>query len=399
MTLAYSALVYRLGIHPRLEFRPGEIVVINPVRTRRIPVGSIDLVGTPGYRGLPIRLDEGSTVMVAVGQKTNVAAARGVRRHADDLADAIAAHVVRFKQVPADEIGATPQDGGSQLSRLPPFPPTADPHDRIQADAYAGLGRILSSALDVFGRLIYPQQPSVPQRLTFQYSGHAANLLGYVHWLLRPRESTFTYAEGASMALRGLVELHARQLAVWSADSPPDRLREILAESLGRDLRAVAGTKDLGVDVSSLEFALLPIQQSLGQARAVNVTEELRNADEGEILAVYQWESGQLHLGAAAVMSRSLSISEPDITWDVAMVPVTLWRVGQLTWASYGVFVRSVTHMAHWVGVDVSPLLKTDREIRDVVRAAALRDPLPNEPPCLPYGQFAFPAWAPPTQS
>jgi len=108
LTLPYGAFIYRLVLHTRLEIRQSDIVVINPFRTRRVLLGSIDGVGAPGYHGLPIRLVDGSALMAVVGQKSNIAAARGVRRHADDLADALAARVADFRHVPLDAVAAAP---------------------------------------------------------------------------------------------------------------------------------------------------------------------------------------------------------------------------------------------------------------------------------------------------
>ena len=85
----YAAYGYLAGFRPRVELAPTELVVVNPLRTHRVPWG--DLVAViPGYWGARLTRRDGSTVNLWAGQKSNWAVWRGRRSRSDAMCAAIA---------------------------------------------------------------------------------------------------------------------------------------------------------------------------------------------------------------------------------------------------------------------------------------------------------------------
>lgn len=111
------------------------------------------------------------------------------------------------------------------------------------------------------------------------------------------------------------------------------------------------------------------------------------------MLCVYRWESGHVHFGAAAIAAGGRTITQSVGQMDVAMVPVTLWRIGQLTWATYGVGLRALSHITSRMLIDTQYLAAADERMRGVARAAALGLRGADEPPSPHYGLFNFPLW------
>ncbi len=87
LTIA-AGLVWRFAYHPRISITGDDLVVRNPLRTRRIPVAEVTDV-QPGYSGLQFSQLSGPNVVGWAVQKTNVA--QWLRR--ETRADRIAAEV------------------------------------------------------------------------------------------------------------------------------------------------------------------------------------------------------------------------------------------------------------------------------------------------------------------
>jgi len=109
LTLLFGGLLvntYRLGIHPRIEARDDELLVVNPWTTYRIAWPDIEDV-SPGYRGITIRRRSGPPVQAWAAQKSNIAAARSHQTRADEIAGEIA-RLARRHDARSDDGSLTP---------------------------------------------------------------------------------------------------------------------------------------------------------------------------------------------------------------------------------------------------------------------------------------------------
>jgi hypothetical protein len=77
---------------------------------------------------------------------------------------------------------------------------------------------------------------------------------------------------------------------------------------------------------------------------------------------------------------------------DVMLEPPSLWRMGQLTWATFGAWVRLASFLCKELRLAIE-VLRACEEVRPTVRQAAMRDRRDSEPLSPPYGEFEFPAW------
>jgi hypothetical protein len=277
---------------------------------------------------------------------------------------------------------------------MSPLPPTDDPRDKVQAQASGALGQLIGAAIDDLQVWIAPTGVDVTRRVTFHYLAQAVWLVADGHSLLRAGETTFAHARSASNQLRTLCDLHARQLSTWQSSNPKDRLESLLADSVRQDLLALEAAEAAGSDVLDLRRGFQTIQSSLPPPSPINVVNELKISREHELLCVYRWESTYLHSGIAALASAARTVTSPSATLDVAMWPMTLWRIGQLTWALYGVGLRVWTHLAARLSLELSRVRGSDASLRGVVRTAAKRPRPEHEPAAPTYSDFDFPLWS-----
>lgn len=272
--------------------------------------------------------------------------------------------------------------------------PSDDPRDAVQADAHKALGEAIRASVADFSPLERKSTPAYTERVSTLFATQAIQLLSDAHWSLIPRQRTFLHAHGASNALRTLVDLFSRQMSIWEAASPEDRLTELQAKSLRQEVLALDAAAKAGANVSSQRAELQKWQTAIGgQPDGINITDVLEKNKEHELLTVYRWESAHVHAARAAVEARARSLELPGATLDVALVPPSLWRVGQLTWATYGVGLRLITFLCSKISLTPARLLSVDDEIRPVAKRAADR-PMPSaEPASPPYSEFSFPLW------
>jgi hypothetical protein len=270
--------------------------------------------------------------------------------------------------------------------------PPVDTSDVPQKAALGALGHVIDQAIEDLGQW-HPDEPTFLLRTSFQLVGHVLQLMSTARHLLVPGEDVFTYASGVSLCLRALCDIHARQLAIWDATSPESRLEGMLADSRRQELLGLDSAEKAGSPTNDLREVLSRLAGAEGSAQSVNVTQALEEREEWEMLCVYRWESGHVHLGAAAIAAGGRTITQSVGQMDVAMVPVTLWRVGQLTWTAYGVGLRALSHITNRMSIDTPNLAAADDRVRAVAKAAALGLRSPDEPPSPHYGLFNFPLW------
>jgi hypothetical protein len=273
------------------------------------------------------------------------------------------------------------------------LPPSDDSREPVQAAAHAALGQAVTAALDVLGTWRPDEMPSFLMRVTFQFASHLLQLMANSWKLLSPGEKTFTYASGASLCLRSVADLHAKLLAVWEAPDPGALLKEFLSDSLRQEILAIRAAAQAGADVHALETQLAILQRKLGTPGGVKVVETLTTFGEWETLTVFRWESAHVHVGTAALSAAGRTMEGEEAHVDIAMWPISLWRVAQLTWASYGLGVRSLSHACSRIGVDATELSDADNTFRQAARASALQLRPSDEPPSPQYGAFDFPLW------
>jgi hypothetical protein len=108
--IPYVWLMSRFMLHPHVDLRPGEIVIVGAFRTRRVPVEDVVSVSPPGDFGCFLRLRQGSSVRIPVGATNRVAPALGHRTHGDELVEAIAAQVAEGRHVPEMNVRPTPHE-------------------------------------------------------------------------------------------------------------------------------------------------------------------------------------------------------------------------------------------------------------------------------------------------
>lgn len=277
------------------------------------------------------------------------------------------------------------------ISNLPPV----DVSDEIQKSARAALGELASRMIDQFETVVFASMPSPLERATLQYLNRSIELVADAHHLLRPSERTFARAHLVSHVLRALAEAHARTLMTWRSPDPDSALRGALSDSTRRELLALKAAELAGADVREPTRILTETKEMLGDHVRLNVVGVLEDHREHEVLSVYRWESGHIHGGTAELMARGRSTSIGGAVIDVGLNPASLWRVGQLTWAIYGLGLRSITLMARSVRLPIDPLVEVDSQMRAVVRETADRLAGANEPPSPPYGAFDFPMGTP----
>jgi hypothetical protein len=108
--IPYVWLMSRFLLHPHVDLRPGEIVIVGAFRTRRVSVDDVVSVSPPGDFGCFLRLRHGNSVRIPVGATNRVAPALGHRTHGDELVEAIAAHVAESRHVPEMNVLPTPHE-------------------------------------------------------------------------------------------------------------------------------------------------------------------------------------------------------------------------------------------------------------------------------------------------
>jgi hypothetical protein len=110
LLVPFAWLAAGVFLHPRLELPPNEIVVVGAFSTRRVAVQDVVSVTPPGDFGCFLRLRQGGSVRIPMGSKNRGDAALGHQTHADDLVEAIAAHVAGGRHVPEEAILPTPEE-------------------------------------------------------------------------------------------------------------------------------------------------------------------------------------------------------------------------------------------------------------------------------------------------
>lgn len=274
--------------------------------------------------------------------------------------------------------------------------PEDDVGDPVQGAALVALGAFVSEALDRIEIRGDPGAVTRVHRVAFFYLAESLQLLGDACLLLRPGDNVFAHARAVSGILRTLVDVFGRQLAIWTASDPNLTMSELLADSIAKERRALENAADAGIDVRDLDANLQEAASSVGvSAHPLNVTSTLREHGEHELLSVFQWESSFVHLGAAAIASGGRSVTlKSGQTIDVMLWPVSLWRVAQLTWATYGVGMRVLSLIESKAGFDSVGTSELDTRFRETILATANRPRPPKEPPSPPYGQYRFELYA-----
>lgn len=283
------------------------------------------------------------------------------------------------------------------MVELPPLPPSLeDVHDADQGLALAAVGGLVSDCLDRAELKGKPGSVNLTRRVAFFYLAESLQLMGDAAFLLRPGDEVFTHARGVSGVLRALVDVYARQIAIWNAPDPNQRLLEMLADSTKKERRALDSAASAGVDVRDADSVLAEIESSIGVAASpLNVTSTLAQHEEHELLSVFQWESSLVHLGAAAIAGGGRSVTlKTGQTFDVMLWPVSLWRVAQLTWATYGVGVRLLSLIESMAGFSQLNSRDLDVRYRASVMKSAQRPRPDREPVSPPYGEYGFELYA-----
>lgn len=270
--------------------------------------------------------------------------------------------------------------------------PGVDVTDDLQSDARSALGGVVTALLDDLGEAYHATVPSPANRVALQYASIALQLLSDSHSSLRPGATTFLRAHMVSNVIRSLVELHARQLSIRRAEDPDARARSLLAESLRTELLAMRLADSMantsGDDTARLEA----IQLALGDAPyQLNVVDELSTARRDDLIVAYRWESAHVHSGAAVLAARARLLAVADMTVDVSMNPLSLWRVAQLTWCSYGVALQLIDALVRRLSVGLGRTVAADTRARGTIRAAAERARGDGEPVSPAYHRFDFP--------
>ena len=270
--------------------------------------------------------------------------------------------------------------------------PEIDVDDRDQALARSAIGSCVGLLLEYFEQVAFASDPGPAGRVSLVYLQQCIQLLADVHYLTKPSERTFPHAGLVGHVLRTLVEIHARSLAIWTSSDPDATLRGLLSESLRTELLALEAAKAAGADPTNLQSQLEAIRSELGDPTRLNVVGILET-NEQALESIYRWESGHLHLGSAALMASARAFTAAGAVVDVGMFPTSLWRLGQVTWAAYGVAMRAISHLSGRIRVDFDPVRQADAAFRPTVRAPALREFTPDEPPSPRYGAFALPLY------
>lgn len=272
---------------------------------------------------------------------------------------------------------------------------TVDVTDAIQTTAQARIGHMLRTLLNDCAQVPLSEMPSFTDRVLLQYLHHTINLFGHSQSLLIPAAKTFVRAPLVAHVVRSLADIYARWLYVLDQTDPENALRELFVDSIGTAILAMKAANDAGhhsvvKDIKQLEADKQTLQASRYRLNIVGV---LESHHEHEVLTAYRWESGHVHTGFATIAAHGQTISSDALTMDVSLSPLSLWRVGQLTWASYGIALRTVTALGSRIGLPLTKVRKLDATIRPQVRAAATRPRDNAELTSPPYGDFEFPLW------
>lgn len=269
-----------------------------------------------------------------------------------------------------------------------------DPRDEVQARAHALVGHVCDTALTELRIVVIRDEPL--GRLGLSYLSQSVEYLSHAHFLLRPGEQVFHRALLTGGVLRTMADLYGRCIEVWAASDSEKRMGEIAAQSVRQELLAFDAAKHAGADVESFLDVLDAQASLLPSPTGVNVANVLEAVREDEMLTVYRFESAHIHFGEAARRARIRTLEESAAgTLDVHLEPPSLWRVGQLTWATLGVWRRLASFIC--VKLDLGPsVLKLAAEVEPNVRATAQRAHRESEPLSPPYHAFSFPMWGQP---
>ena len=71
LAAGFAVVMYRLAFHPRLAIDGSELVIVNPIRTHRVPLSRICLA-EPTYDGLRLLLDDQAAFSAWAVQTTNL---------------------------------------------------------------------------------------------------------------------------------------------------------------------------------------------------------------------------------------------------------------------------------------------------------------------------------------
>lgn len=273
------------------------------------------------------------------------------------------------------------------------LPAPDDPRDATLQIAHKGLGAMVGRGIEDLASGWRPDhEPRRHERHAFAILSHALEEMAAVFHALKSLEHTITYGGMASDALRTLCDMFGRQLAIWYAESPADVLAKDVAEGLRQELLALDASREAGIELDLERETLERVKAELGgPAKPIAVANELRNRLEWEVLCVFRWESSHVHFGHAAVAATGRSIKTADGGMaDVVMYPMSVWRAGQIIWATYGIGLRLLTFVAHHLSIPLEGVRAFDAELRKAIRGGAMRDKRTDEAASPWYGGFAF---------
>lgn len=267
-----------------------------------------------------------------------------------------------------------------------------DPADPVQAGALAALGKAASGYLDALTAVQFESVPPIHARIALAYSHRAAAAFAEVHHLLKPTGLVHAFSGLSSLIIRTAADTFARVLEIATATDRDAELREQTARFIGQEVRALEAAESAGVDVRVLLAGHRAMAgQFSTQGVRVNVSQVLEDAEEFEVLTAFRWESAHVHFGAAALAQATRSFSGDAVTIDIGAAPVQQWRLGQLTWAAYGVITKLLFSSAKLAGIDTTWLRSVDSEVRGTIRQTALREPRDGEDAnSPPYGKMEF---------
>lgn len=267
-----------------------------------------------------------------------------------------------------------------------------DSGDATQAEAHKALGEVFNQALSDLSVGVYRDTPLV--RLTVGHLAQSVEFLGHALHLLIPGERVFHRAPLVSGTLRVMTDVYARQLEIWGSADSDLRLEEVAAESVRQERLAYKAAGRAGAAVDELINRAAEELAALPTARGVNIANVLENAREHELECVYRFESAHVHFGETARRARTRVVSTREMDVGIHLDPLSLWRMGQVTWATLGVWRRLVSFLCSRIELEL-PFLALALTAERVVRAAAQRERRSNEPPSPPYHEFDFPLWTP----
>jgi hypothetical protein len=228
-----------------------------------------------------------------------------------------------------------------------------------------------------------------------QLGALVAESLMHSSFLLAPTGRAHVRASLVGPLLRTGTDLYAKLLDIFSkgGEDRIARLHGQFRHSLELDQKALVAATMAGLDVSAQQEQLADLIGDFPPRSVTKVARALRDQGEHELEAVYHWESASVHLGGNYLAIRGATVLTPIGVVDVALAPISPFRLGQLTWAAYGVHLRLISKIANEMSWSMGEILGMNAECREVVRTTAKRTPSPVDGPHPPYGEMGFELW------